>query len=116
MRDSGAHCRQVDDYVEHIVRTSSDPVNSSDKTEELVKMLRALTTLRGDPHQAADWLFFSKGFADVAGNDAYLHIEDGNFWTIANMGDFLSVLAKYKDDPDALYWNLFCYTPQRIAN
>jgi len=67
-----------------------------DGQEALILILRSLTVLTGSEEAAVEWLFNSRGYAKVVGNDACLGLENGDFWSLNVMQEWLQVLEAHR--------------------
>lgn len=106
----------VSDNLLRLLRASADFVNvildTPDIREQyggvcgrdaLLDILRSLVVLTGSDEAAVEWLFYSHGFTKVAGDDAYLALEYGDFWSLKLMKDWLHILEAHRTDcPDLI--------------
>lgn len=64
----------------------------------LIEIMRTLVVLTGSEKAAVEWLFNSCGYTAVVGDDAYLALESGDFWSLTVMEDWLHILEKHRLD------------------
>jgi len=64
----------------------------------LIEIMRTLVVLTGSEEAAVEWLFNSRGYTEAVGDDAYLALEKGDFWSLTVMEDWLHILEKHRLD------------------
>lgn len=84
--------------------TSLDDVDP-DWIQVLADTVRVLTSLCGSQGAAFRWLFHSDSYRKVAGCEPYYCLEQGHFWSMAMMLDWLRIIDKYR--PTDLVQELF---------
>lgn len=96
LRDAGA---ASSDFVDIILDTpSGGKYGGVDGRDTLLGILRSLVVLTGSDEAAVEWLFNSRGFTTIVGDDAYLALEYGDFWSLTVMKDWLHILESYRLD------------------
>jgi hypothetical protein len=92
------------DFVEVILDTPGigGRFGGVDGRATLIEIMRTLVVLTGSEEAAVDWLFNSRGFTAAVGDDAYLALENGDFWSLTVMNDWLKILVKHRLDCSVL--------------
>lgn len=62
----------------------------------LINVLSLLIGLTGSEDAAIAWLFDSRGYTAVVGADVCLALAQGEFWTLATLGDWLQVIDAHQ--------------------
>lgn len=73
----------------------------------LIAIMRNLVILTGSEADAVSWLFHSRGYTPIAGSDAYLALENGDFWSLSVLDDWLKILAVHQADCPVLIDRIF---------
>jgi hypothetical protein len=74
-----------------------------DGREMLINMLSSLIVLTGSEEDAVSWLFYSRGYKAVVGDDICSNVVEGNFWTLAA----LQVIEAHRDKCPELIDTIF---------
>lgn len=61
----------------------------------LTEIMHILVRLCGDQRAAVLWLFDSSTYRTIAGNDPYYCLEQGSFWAMSVMKEWLEVIEKF---------------------
>lgn len=97
LREAGA---PSSDFVDVILDTPGigGRYGGVDGRSTLIGLMRSLVVLTGSEAAAVEWLFNSRGYTAVVGDDAYLALESGDFWSLTVMQDWLTILEKHRLD------------------
>lgn len=78
-----------------------------DGREMLINMLSSLIVLTGSEEDAVSWLFYSRGYKAVVGDDICSNVVEGNFWTLAAIQEWLQVIEAHRDKCPELIDTIF---------
>lgn len=74
-----------------------------DARDILIELLGALIALTGSEDDAIGWLFNSRGYTEIVGDDAYLNLSEGDFWALVTLRDWLKVIEAHQaTSPDLI--------------
>jgi hypothetical protein len=106
LRDAGSGSS---DFVDVILDTPGigGHFGGVDGRVTLIEIMRTLVVLTGSEEAAVEWLFNSRGYTKAVGDDAYLALENGDFWSLTVMEDWLKILLKHRLDCPVLIDAIF---------
>ena len=95
LRDAGGGSSFVDEILD--TPGICGRYGGVDGRASLIAIMRSLIVLTGSEADAVSWLFHSRGYTPIAGSDAYLALENGDFWSLTVLEDWLQILVTYRD-------------------
>ncbi|WP_313440771.1 hypothetical protein [Novosphingobium sp.] len=100
------------DFVDQILDTPGlgGIYGGIDGRAGFLAILGSLVTLCGSEEAAADWLFDAPAYAAITGSEPCLMLENGNFWSLMVMQDWLQILVRHKQSCTELIDEIFTPT------
>lgn len=83
------------------------PYGGIDGRSELIGVLRCLVILCGSEEGAIWWLAHARTYREIAGSDPVLAIENGDFWSIATLHDWLKIIVHHQHSCQELIGHIF---------
>jgi hypothetical protein len=74
---------------------------------ELSGVMRCLVILCGSKDDAIWWLSHARSYHEIAGSDPVLAIENGDFWSIATLHDWLKIIVHHQHSCKELIEDIF---------
>lgn len=87
-----------------------------DGRETLLEIMQILISLCGSGEAAVDWLFRAERFNEVAGSLPCVVLENGDFWSLAAMLDWLKIIDHYKSECGPLIEGIFRDWPYGVPS
>ena len=84
-----------------------DKYGGTDGRSEFINIIHILISLCGSEKSAINWLFDARRYEEIAGGAPYLPIENGDFWSLAAMLDWLKIIHHFKDRCPSLINSIF---------
>ena len=95
LRDAGGGSSFVDEILD--TPGIGGQYGGVDGRAALIAIMRNLVILTGSEADAVSWLFHSRSYIPIAGSDAYLALENGDFWSLTVLEDWLQILVTYRE-------------------
>lgn len=105
LRDAGGGSSFVDEILD--TPGIGGQYGGVDGRAALIAIMRNLVILTGSEADAVSWLFHSRGYTPLAGSDAYLALENGDFWSLTVLDDWLKILVTYQAECPMLIDRIF---------
>ena len=105
LRDAGGGSSFVDEILD--TPGICGRYGGVDGRASLIAIIRSLIVLTGSEADAVSWLFHSRGYTPIAGSDAYLALENGDFWSLTVLDDWLKILVVHQADCPVLIDQIF---------
>jgi hypothetical protein len=105
LRDAGGGSSFVDEILD--TPGIGGQYGGVDGRAALIAIMRNLVILTGSEADAVSWLFHSRGYTPIAGSDAYLALENGDFWSLTVLDDWLKILVVHQADCPVLIDQIF---------
>lgn len=95
LRETGLHSS---DFIDQILGTSTTEgtYHGVDGKEALLCIMQSLLMLCGSEEAAVDWLFHSVSYQQINGNYPYLALENGDFWSLTVLQDWLQIIVRHR--------------------